>query len=396
MIPEPQDELCARMGVDAREPVGAVLRVGRKDPRTGNPTDNDKFFVVSPQTTQREYAKKSGEAYRAPHRELHTDFRSYNEATGTQRTVFRGVLVGTGRAQCFRVRYATNKPLGAPYPAHPDFRPSCSSDDAITARRLYYVTANGKLPSSVRRVTDGVPEDETWGELSCPAESCPFRGGDTPRCAVQSWLYFMPRWVGKGTGGYMPESLMRFHTSSGNTTGHILGFFQQTDAWARDMGLESYSLIGLPFTLSLAMVHSRKRGRAFPIVSMAHDGQLAEFFAAQRRTLELAGGRVVDPTKLLTADMETSETLAEDAAEIGVQRIPGGVAEQVAEQSLDDVAVDDMDEARAMASEVGAIDTAIELGAWIEENAARVDALTMPDASAMVADAMERRQTELA
>jgi hypothetical protein len=314
----PRTEQLDRMGIESREPVGAVLRVGQKNPKSGNPMDNDKFFICRPQSTQHAFTKRGGGTFNAPLRELHPDFSKYNKADSAQRAIFRGTFVHATVEEIWRLEYrAISAGIGGSHPVHPDFLPNCSSKDGKVATRLYrYRTKGIEMPKGVTPV-DGKPIDEEWGMLKCPAEDCTFRR-QGPRCKVSSWLYFLPRWVGEG-GGYFPEVLMRWHTGSGANASALRGFFDQTDEWARQIGLQSYSLMGLPFVLNLTMVTSRKAGTRFPLVSISHDGEISEFFARQAERLQLAQGAARSEAELLlpvSATTDDEDAITVDAVDI--------------------------------------------------------------------------------
>ena len=44
-----------------RVPVGAVLRIGRKDPQRGQPIENDRFYIVSPDMGELKIQRKGSE-----------------------------------------------------------------------------------------------------------------------------------------------------------------------------------------------------------------------------------------------------------------------------------------------------------------------------------------------
>ena len=243
-------------GLSGREPVGAVLRIGKKGPK-GNPIDNDRFYICQTQM---------GDDGRRPE---HPSFKPFNKA---QSVSIRANIVHATVADAWNHhrRAQVLGPAWKQWPkAHPNMRPICEGD-GVKATRLY-----------------GIGEDgvEDWQEIDCPNNLCEF----SERCPPMSRLYFRPRFPNHPE---LPLPLMKWASKSWNSSANVKGFFEYVDAQAHQIGLADYSLFGLPFILELAKKKQASKGRSFPVVSMSPDCDLIEFFVGQRARLEAAGGSV--------------------------------------------------------------------------------------------------------
>lgn len=305
-----------------RHPIGAVLRVGRKDPESGAPIDRDCFYVVSQHTEKGAFRTRAGKTYNAPHRVKHPHFEFYNNTPPEKRRAFRGMLMHRTMDSCWSVEWRADAgQLGGDYPKHPSFRPSCKSFDGKTATRLYQLDGKGARVPAEAQVIEGTPDDETWCEIPCPGEACKYRQGDKKRCHVASVLLFVPRWIGAKSGDY-PTPLMAWYTGSGSSADRVASFFKTVGELAEGEHIEDFSLTGLPFTLEVAEVTSQKKGRVFPVVSMTPDiSDIVGFLGSRKAAAELAG--LSPEVHLLTsADDLTEEDVTVHVEEV-TPRVPG-------------------------------------------------------------------------
>lgn len=277
-------------GLAEREPVGAVLTIGRKGPG-GAPTDNDRFWIVSRH-------EQNGV------RPLHPAFAAFNGAAPARRQTISGNIVHADPADAAEWRLSAMQ-LGGEWPNHPQRKPACEGD-GVRARRLYAI---GR---------DGEPDD--YREIPCPNELCEFRQGNAPKCKPFGRIYFRPRWNKAWEDGGFPTPLMLWANHSWNSTDSLAGFFRHVEHQAEQLGLERWSVYGLPFTLTLGRKTKPQEKRSFPVVSITPDCDLIDFFQAQRARLEAAGGRL-----MLAAgarDPEEVEAAARDSIAI-TPGIPG-------------------------------------------------------------------------
>lgn len=258
-------------GLEGREPVDAVLTVGRKGP-SGAPTETDRFFIKT------RYEEQKGNLKFRPE---HPGFKSFNatknpdgsDADKDKRRVVTGNLVHESMADCFSHSLANPKaPKGGRWPNHPSGKPFCTGD-GTRATRLYAIGEDGS---------------EDWREIACPNDKCEFRQGDAKLCKAFARLYFRPSWP---DGVKLPTPLMKYETHGWETAANMLGFFEYVEGIAKGLGLDTYTLFGMPFTLTLARKTNALKKTAFPVVSMAPTFDPVSFFMEQRKNRELAGGR---------------------------------------------------------------------------------------------------------
>lgn len=277
-------------GLAEREPVGAVLTVGRKG-AGGAPTDNDRFWIVSRH-------EQNGV------RPLHPAFAKFNEADPAKRQTIAGNIVHADPLDAAEWRLSAMQ-LGGEWPNHPQRKPACEGD-GVRARRLYAI---GR---------DGEPDD--YREISCPNELCEFRQGNAPKCKPFGRIYFRPRWNKAWEDGGFPTPLMIWANHSWNSTDALAGFFRHVIHQAEQLGLESWSVYGLPFTLTLGRKTKPQERRSFPVVSITPDCDLIDFFQAQRARLAAAGGRLM--LAVGARDPEEAEAAVRDSIAI-TPGIPG-------------------------------------------------------------------------
>jgi hypothetical protein len=253
-------------GLEPGEGIGAVVRIGEKDKQRGFPTNTDRFFIC----TTRELNGV---------RPLHEAFAGYNNAPVEKRQMLRGNIVHASRDECFYHQYKAQVLTQA----HPDRRPCC--------------TGNGH---DATRWMGGDPEN--WKSISCPGEECEYRQKSPPVCKPWGQLLFQLRWP---EGNPLPTMLVKWTTTSWNSLKSLLGMLDQVDKAAHQLGIEGYSLFGLPFTMTLSRKTMPKRQQAFPVVDFATEMSPVEFFASQQA--QLAQLAQIRPLTLLEQTTPKSE-----------------------------------------------------------------------------------------
>lgn len=277
-------------GLEGRLPIGAAVTVGVKGP-SGAPTNTDRFFFVLPHDV------KDGKHSIRP---LHPSFASFNGAEPAKRQMLRGNLIHADRSECFsyNLRAQVLAPLDK-WPAHPQKRPACTGDGNVATR--YY----------------GETGADDFREIECPNELCEFRQGAKKLCKPFAQLLFRPRW---SEGSTLPTPLTKLTTGSWYSTAVLLGFFDYIAAQAKHLGMESYSLFGLPFTLTLTRKTKPQEGQAFPVLAISPECDLIQFFLAQtesRSRLAAGNPALALPAVALTdPEMNDPEVLASDLAAI--------------------------------------------------------------------------------
>lgn len=304
-----------QLGAEPRIEVGAVLRVGMRDEKSGVPIDKDSFTVADPVAADHDFTSSKGHKFKAPGRRRHPDFGTFNALGKARRTSFRGTFVYADQEDCFIIERRAARLPG--FPEDPNYRPACSSVDGLTATRLYRLGDKGKdAPKAATLEQRG---DQTWGVIPCPGEKCEFALGDDPPCKRRGWLYFMPRWEDPDLRD-LPVVLMRYYTGSPASVAMILGGFEQARKMADAAGFEIDNWSGFPFVLQVSEATSRGKGRRFPLVRMVPDGELLSWLAHRRQQFALAG---LEDVKLLPAARDTETDRDLDPVTVEPPRVPG-------------------------------------------------------------------------
>lgn len=273
-------------GLEGREPVGVVLSVGRKNER-GFPVENDRFHLVVP---REENGKRPG----------HSAFAAFNGAPAERRKVIRGVIVHANEGDAFD--YALRCQVGKGS-AHPNRLPFCQGDGATATRWVG-------------------PNADDFKEIACPHDRCEFRqspGKNKPTpCKPFGRLLFHLTWPEETQAALvaagrppLPAMLAKYQTGSWHTVRNLIGFFEHVRSAARGLRIESPSLFGLPFTLTLTRQTKPSETSSFPVVTITPTMEPAEFFLRQRDTMDRLAYEA--PRAALTHDDERDPVVvAED------------------------------------------------------------------------------------
>lgn len=240
-------------GLKPRDPIGAVLTVGRKGP-SGAPVETDRFFFVLPQEVDGV-------------RPLHPAFASFNKAEAERRTVIKGNLIHQTAEEAHELKLKAQ--ILPNHQPHPSRAPACVGCGVGKANRWL---------------------DGAYKEVPCPGPRCEFQQPQGKRpapCRPFGRLLFRPRWDIPG----LPTPLTKLTTGSWNTASSILGFFEYIAKQAHSLGVSDYSLYGLPFSITLSKKKRRDDagGRAFPVMSIAPEGDILEMLHAQRKRVAELG-----------------------------------------------------------------------------------------------------------
>lgn len=254
-------------GLQGREPVGAVLAIGRKASEKGNPTETDRFFIVQPN-------EERGV------RPQHPAFVPYNSAEPAMRQSVRGNFVHATIAEAWLYHLAA---IRLPrHPNAPNMRPTCTGDGRRATR--YMGEKEGR---------------EDWQEIECPNQLCAYRQGQPPACRPFGRLYFRPRWA----NDKLPALLMKWETRAWRSISNVVGFFDHVSTQAEHLHLipprpagasfnPACPIYGLPFVLTMGKKTQPQHGRAFPVVTISPDADLIAYFLEQRKRLAEVGGRL--------------------------------------------------------------------------------------------------------
>lgn len=274
-------------GLTGREPVGAVLRIGRKHPERGFPIDRDRFYFA--RTTQ----DATGS------RPLHPAFATFNGAADASKcATVRLAIMHATRDECFEA-YLRNQKAPARGDSPPGERPWCTGNGTAADRW------NGR----------------EFERIVCPNDRCEYRQpgsgarGAGRACKPHARLLAQVWWP-EEFGERFPSMLVRFSTNSWNSAAALLGYFDWWDRVALELTLRGadlveyvegydadgnvervitarrYSMIGARFSLTLQEKSDRDprtgEARKYPIVTVAPiDDPIEHLTNAARRVLEL-------------------------------------------------------------------------------------------------------------
>ncbi len=287
-------------GLGGNVPTAAVVSVGRKGPR-GAPVERDRFFILHPDAESKSFAKKDGGTYDALQRPLHSRFKIWNDkaaANAPECATLLGNIVFPTEAQSWVAhlraqqlgKAAGTPPGGGTYATPPGGRPACTGD--------------GRRASRFNGVLDGECQ---YLDIACPNDLCHFRQeiGGARICKPFGRLYFMLRWPQESQ---LPRVLAKWTTASWANVSNVRGLFDYVLQFGREAGIDNPNLMGLPFVMTLNTKSKPEKGRSFPVVHFSVDGDLLDFFANQRKRLQLAGG---GPVRLLGGNTDPAELDAE-------------------------------------------------------------------------------------
>lgn len=280
-----------------REPIGAAVTIGVKGP-SGAPIERDRFHVV-------EIAPDANDR-----RQHHRAFEFFNRSRPENRRLLRGNLVHSTRAACFEHHLKAQVLPGGK--THPQKRPACIGDGA----------------RAVRWTGKGADE---FQEIPCPHDRCEFRqaqGSKPTPCKPWMRLLFRLTWdemtqqalVAAGRPA-PPSMIVKFTSGSWNTTRNVLGFFDQFENTAAQLGIRDAKLFGLPFTMQLGeRTNSEKKSR-FPVVTLSPAMDLIEFLGAQRKQLDALGA--VPVYEALTDQSQNDPSVVHTDYQTTTAGIPG-------------------------------------------------------------------------
>jgi len=262
-------------GTTGREPVGVVLSCGVKKAGGGFPIEKDRFHLVVP---------REDNGVR-PH---HPAFSAFNAADPGKRQLVRGNLVHATKADCYEgyLRAQTGpKAIGM----HPNRRPFCTGDGV----------------HALRWMGDG---PDNFAEIKCANERCEYRLSTPPGCKPFTRLLFRLRWP---DGNPLPSMLCKFTSGGWYTYSNVLGFFDYLEETARQIGIQSPSLFGFPFTLALTQQTKPSQKTRFPVVVIAPEADPVEFFARQSEQIAQLRGRSFEAIEhQRSADIEFEDVKA--------------------------------------------------------------------------------------
>lgn len=277
-------------GVDGVEPIGAVLRVGIRKPGSGEfrqPINRDRFYIAMPRVDS------------TNERPLHPGFVWYHKHEAEKRQLVKCVIVHATVTEAFSY-YLQAWRLPVAKADHPPRGAACTGDGVDATR--------------------WDPKAQEFRQIRCPNERCEYRLGraKTPKpCKPFARLLFRPVW----TDAPLPTPLMKFETRSWNSTKAILGLFKHLEDQARNLGVESPSLYGFPFSLQLSEEANKAEGTRYPVVRPTPLIDVQSFLVSQRqaaihveKVASMLDAREHDHESISVANRELGPSPATDGA----------------------------------------------------------------------------------
>jgi hypothetical protein len=296
------------LDLEPREPISAALTAGRKVDG-GGVSERDRFHLTLPSEDEKGA------------RPLHPAFASFNDGAPEKRRVVYGVLIHAYEEECWWWQNAAFRLPG--WPSAPSRRNGCVGGlkgGEMKARRYF-----GQMKEAGPNGQEVEVED--WREIVCPNRLCEFQQGDAPPCRPGGRLYFQLRWP--QTKAPMPCVETMYETHGANTVAYLAGFFAQLHQQAAHLGIERYSLYGLPFVLTMAQRRQPAKRRKWWEVRMTADCVLQDFFLRQRREVAELGGELPERRLLTTVASRPPRP------EAGPVHKPAAVLEADADEAVD-------------------------------------------------------------
>ena len=269
-------------GVEGKEPVMAVLSLGIKEKNKGFPIERDRFHIVMP---------READGVRA----LHPAFTAFNSAPADKRKVISGNIVHAAMKECFE--WHRKKQTNQQGKMHPNGIPFCVGDGKSATRWM------GK-------------DANDFQVIECPNEKCEFAMTEDGAKKCKPWMRFLfrVRW----SNNSLPTGLFKFSSQSWNNVQAWIGFFDYVIGVAKRLGIESPSLFGLPFTMTLAEGTKPSIKARFPIVNISTDIEPLEFFKMQKQMIAQIADTGVKPVALIESPEKDDAVILEDWKQISV------------------------------------------------------------------------------
>ena len=275
-------------GLVGRDPVGAVVTVGKKGDN-GAPTDRDRFYF------KQVFAQDVGGVLRKGE---HPAFAAYNSAAPDKRRILRGNLVHASIDDWFEAGLAAQTLKG--FPSHPKKIPTCCGDGR-KATRFYGKKEDGS---------------DDFRVIDCPNDLCFARQGKSKECKPAMRFLFRVNW---NEGIALPKILVRLVSHSWNSAANFQGMFDYIRDQAAAFGLADFSVFGIPFSINLTEKTNPEEKSRFPVLTITPECDLQDYFVWQRKQLESFGGKLALPAPLSAEENSAPQVIAADFADI----VPG-------------------------------------------------------------------------
>jgi len=280
-------------GVEGAEHIYAVLSLGKKDANL-IPREKDRFHIVNPHETDKR-------------RLTHEDYEPFNAAPKELRTTIRGNIMHATKQDCFGMQLFnyTNKAVGT----HPKELPFCEGDGTRARRWM------GKTP-------------DNFDDIKCTNRQCPF--AISKECRSMMRFYFRIRWTPVDSQkpidarfATLPTTMFKYVSKGWNMVNNFMGFFEDIDRMAKGLGLQTYSLVGLPFVMRVYDRTGKVNGQGvrYPVVSISAETDILSFFRMQKEMISyITAGQT--PVGLLSDGEQKPDVIAADWRSVTVVDVP--------------------------------------------------------------------------
>lgn len=301
-------------GLEGREPIGAALTVGIKG-ANGAPMEKDRFHILAPDAVLAEYSKRDGGSYKAPKRELHPAYLSFNGAAPERRRIIPAALAHATIAELFEFRLQAQSGAKG-IPAHPKKAPVCRGNGETAIR------------------WDGTD----FKSLPCPGEKCPYSqptqiNGKPGKPACGPFMRFLARFdfPVSADGKRLPSIPFKFTSAGWNSTRNFVGFFDAFRKACAGFGIDpnQVPLFGMPVSLILNEKTNPETQARFPVVSIqtAGDADVIGWIQSQLARGESVR-KLARSAPIALAALSSDEELAVDVVQVsGPLSVPAGAFE---------------------------------------------------------------------
>jgi len=240
-------------GEGRKQALGAVVTIGTRHKEKGFPIDQNHFYIKKPQAITIKNGAKS-----FYFREPDPDFRRFNNSDKLElRQVIRFHIVHSINLKdgwdsiidAFQFNLKAYQLPGIPQ--HENKFPTC--------------VGNGKNATRWN--------GDEFLDIKCPNNLCQYRQGKMKNCKPYARFTFQLRWPEHEAWSVLPTPLVKFETHSWHNIDRVLmPFFAGLHKQAQALGIQDYSLYGLPGVLKLGK-RVAGAGKVVPAISIATDFQ---------------------------------------------------------------------------------------------------------------------------
>lgn len=121
----------------------------------------------------------------------------------------------------------------------------------------------------------------------------------------------------------LPTTMFKYVSKGWNMVNNFMGFFEDIDKMAKGLGLQTYSLVGLPFVMRVYDRTGKVNGQGvrYPVVSISAETDILSFFRMQKEIISyITAGQ--QPVGLLSDGEQKPEVIAADWRSVSIVEVP--------------------------------------------------------------------------